>query len=50
MLGLMTTQLSAVDKDSFLTQVETARGRLRESVSELRVSLQQREEELCGVR
>ena len=39
--------LESVDKDSFLTQVETARGRLRESVSELRVSLQQREEELC---
>ena len=39
--------LESVDKDIFLTQVETARGRLRESVSELRVSLQQREEELC---
>ena len=39
--------LESVVKDSFLTQVETARGRLRESVSELRVSLQQREEELC---
>ena len=39
--------LESVDKDSFLTQVETARGRLRESVSEVRVSLQQREEELC---
>ena len=39
--------LESVDKDSFLTELETARGRLRESVSELRVSLQQREEELC---
>ena len=39
--------LESVDKDSFLSQVETARGRLRESVSEVGVSLQQREEELC---